>query len=156
VRQLGKEVQGISPDAVKLLIEYPWPGNVREMQSVVRRALLQTTGAVLMADALPPEIRAGSRQPSGASAANAMFDRLIEDRMQTGTHDLYAEVLAATETCLLTRVLELTRGNQSQAARILGITRGSLRHKLLTLNIHCEGAIFTDENEVDGAVVAAS
>src|SRR5579872_7231925 len=36
-RQLGKDVQGIAPDALKLLIEYPWPGNVREMQSAVRR-----------------------------------------------------------------------------------------------------------------------
>jgi DNA-binding NtrC family response regulator len=155
-RQLGKEVQGISPDAVKLLIEYPWPGNVREMQSAVRRALLQTTGPVLMAEALPQEIRAGGRQSSGPSAPNSIFDRLVEDHLQTGTNDLYAEVLAATETCLLTRLLELTRGNQSQAARILGITRGSLRHKLLSLNIHCEGAIFDDENAVDGAVVAAS
>ncbi|HQU46814.1 MAG TPA: sigma-54 dependent transcriptional regulator, partial [Pirellulales bacterium] len=48
-QSLNKDVQGISPDALELLLKYPWPGNVREMQSVIRQSLLQATGEVLMA-----------------------------------------------------------------------------------------------------------
>jgi len=147
-KQFGKEVQGIAPDALKLLIEYPWPGNVREMQSAVRRALLQTTGPVLLADSLPEEIRAGSRRPGhdvSHSGVASGLERLIEVRLQAKSNDLYAETLAAMETCLLTRVLKLTAGNQSQAARILGITRGSLRNKIHALKIHIGSTVVLDD-----------
>ncbi|HEY3969581.1 MAG TPA: sigma-54 dependent transcriptional regulator, partial [Planctomycetaceae bacterium] len=146
-RQLGKDVQGISPDALKLLIEYPWPGNVREMQSAVRRALLQTTGPVLLAESLPDEIRTGVKRPAHETASTGSvgnLERLIDARLQANTNDLYAETLAAMELCLLTRVLKLTGGNQSQASRILGITRGSLRNKIHTHNIHIESVVLTD------------
>ena len=138
-RQLGKDVQSIAPEARKLLVAYPWPGNIREMQSALRRALLQTTGSVLLAESLPDEIRTDFRRAAhrdSASATVGKLERLIDVRLLADTDDLYAETLAVMETSLLTRVLELTDGNQSQAARILGITRGSLRNKLLALNIH--------------------
>lgn len=155
-RQLGKDVQGIAPDALKLLVEYPWPGNVREMQSAVRRALLQTTGPVLLVDSLPDEIRTGFRRMTNGFAANAnshaatgILEHLIEARLQAKSNDLYAESLAAMETCLLTRVLKLTGGNQSQAARILGITRGSLRNKIHALNIHIESVVLLEDELAD-------
>jgi two-component system nitrogen regulation response regulator GlnG len=160
-RQLGKDVQGIAPDALKLLIEYPWPGNVREMQSAVRRALLQTTGPVLLADSLPDEIRTKFKRPVNGFSANptssmGTLERLIDDRLQAKTNDLYAETLAAMETCLLTRVLKLTGGNQSQAARILGITRGSLRNKIHALNIHIESVVLLDDELAEDAVESMS
>ena len=157
-RQLGKDVQGISPDALKLLIEYPWPGNVREMQSAVRRALLQTTGPVLLAESLPDEIRTGIKRPVHETVGTGSvgnLERLIDSRLQANTNDLYAETLAAMELCLLTRVLKLTGGNQSQASRILGITRGSLRNKIHTHNIHIESVVLTDD-EMDAPLAAVS
>ncbi|MBI3862921.1 MAG: sigma-54-dependent Fis family transcriptional regulator [Planctomycetia bacterium] len=151
-QQLGKDVQGIAPDALKLLVEYPWPGNVREMQSAVRRALLQTTGPVLLADSLPDEIRTGFRRGSSEASANGPsgnLERLIDTRLQAHSTDLYAETLAAMELCLLTRVLKLTGGNQSQAARILGITRGSLRNKIHALKIHIGSVVLLDEEPAE-------
>jgi two-component system nitrogen regulation response regulator GlnG len=156
-RQFGKEVQGIAPDALKLLIEYPWPGNVREMQSAVRRALLQTTGPVLLAESLPEEIRTGSRRAGQETAGNGVagnLERLIDARLQAKTTDLYAETLAVMETCLLTRVLKATGGNQSQAARILGITRGSLRNKIHALNIHISSTVLLDEEAAEAPAPA--
>ncbi|MGE5191917.1 MAG: sigma-54-dependent transcriptional regulator [Deltaproteobacteria bacterium] len=157
-RQLGKEVQGIAPDAMKLLLEYPWPGNVREMQSAVRRALLQTTGPVMLAESLPDEIRTGIRQDAaatGAVRAHGPLEQLIESRLQAGTTDLYAEAVAALDKCVLSRVLRLTNGNQSQAARILGITRGSLRHKIHALNIQIESVVLLEDEPVDDAVLVS-
>ncbi len=158
-KQFGKEVQGIAPDALKLLIEYPWPGNVREMQSAVRRALLQTTGPVLLAESLPEEIRLGLRRPGHDANSNGVvgnLEKLIEARLQAKTNDLYAETLAAMETCLLTRVLKLTNGNQSQAARILGITRGSLRNKIHALKIHIASTVVLDEEPTEDPAEVAS
>lgn len=155
-RQLNKDVQGIAPDALKLLVDYPWPGNVREMQSAVRRALLQTTGPVLVAEALPEEIRQGTRPDSsnGDEHRDGSLERLVEQRLGAETNDLYAEALAAMEVYVLTQVLRLTRGNQSQASRILGITRGSLRNKIHTHAIHIENVIHV-ENEPDDEPVEA-
>ncbi len=152
-RQLNKNTTGIAPDAVKLLVDYPWPGNVREMQSAVRRALLQSNGPVLTADALPDEIRlgikpGGAQQPSGGTG---MLERVVAERLQADTNDLYSEALAAMEGYVLTRVLQLTGGNQSQAARILGITRGSLRNKIQTHSIHISSVVQSEEERVESA-----
>ena len=158
-RQLHKDVQGISPDALKLMIEYPWPGNVREMQSAVRRALLQTTGSVLSAEALPDEIRNGSRQVSAANTTQSkggLLERLVDERLRAGTKDLYSEAVSALESFVLTRVLRMTAGNQSQAARILGITRGCLRNKLHSLKIQIENVVYIDEENVEAPVGAVS
>lgn len=157
-RQLGKEIQSIAPEALKLLIEYPWPGNVREMQAAVRRALLQTTGSVLTVDALPEEIRTGGRReiPGAAAVGSGVIEQLVEARLRAQTNDLYAESLAAMEAYVLTRVLTLTGGNQSQASRILGITRGSLRNKIHSLNIQIENVIHIDEDVIEDPAPVAS
>jgi two-component system nitrogen regulation response regulator GlnG len=150
-KQLGKDVQGIAPDAMQLLVDYSWPGNVRELQSAIRRALLQTTGSVLLTSALPEEIRAGDvRETNRASAvptaATGIVERLIETRLRANTSDLYAETLSAMEMYLLTRVLQMTGGNQSQTARILGITRGSLRNKIHALDIRIGSVVLLDDH----------
>src|SRR5205814_1642337 len=82
---------------------------------------------------LPAAVRSPApREPADASAG-AEFDRFINDRLAAGSEDLYAESLALMERRLLTRILQHTNGNQVQAARLLGITRGSLRTKLRAL-----------------------
>jgi two-component system nitrogen regulation response regulator GlnG len=65
----------------------------------------------------------------------------IEQRLAGGSENLYAESLEEMERHLLTRVLQETKGNQSQAAQKLGITRGSLRNKLRTLGIAIEQVV---------------
>src|SRR6476659_7707341 len=62
--ELGKEVRGIAPEAIELLRSYPWPGNVRELQSVIKQALLQATGTVLLPEFLPAALRGRDRSPA--------------------------------------------------------------------------------------------
>jgi two-component system nitrogen regulation response regulator GlnG len=148
-RELGKKVHGISPEALELLLWYPWPGNVRELQSVLKRALLQTTGEVLISDFLPEDVRtrAGHGAAGGESDADTtpVTDEFIDNRIRDGSEDLYAEAVALLERALITRVLQHTKGNQSQAAKILGITRGSLRNKIRTCGIAIEHVVMSDK-----------
>ncbi|HWC90129.1 MAG TPA: sigma-54 dependent transcriptional regulator [Pirellulales bacterium] len=148
-RELGKKVHGISPEALELLLWYPWPGNVRELQSVLKRALLQTTGEVLISDFLPEDVRtrAGHGGASGDQAADVtpVTEAYIDTRIREGSEDLYAEAVALLERALITRVLQHTKGNQSQAAKILGITRGSLRNKIRTCGIAIEHVVMSDK-----------
>jgi len=143
--ELRKNVSDVSSDALDILTHYPWPGNVRELQSVLKQALLQTTGPVLLSDFLPNEVRGGSR-PAPGDLGNGDFhsnglESFVDDRLRAGTGGLYADSIAYVERILLARVLRYTDGNQSRAAKILGITRGCLRGKIRALGITINQAV---------------
>jgi two-component system nitrogen regulation response regulator GlnG len=159
-RELGRDVQGIAPEALTLLQRYPWPGNVRELQSVLKQALLQATGPILTPDLLPASLRKSNGHataPLGSPLQSApagnthpfSLERFIDERLQAGSEDLYAETLHSMERVLLTRVLQHTGGSQLRAAKILGITRGSLRRKLRELGITITRSVEAGD-EADG------
>ena len=141
-REMGKSIYEVAADTHDLLRQYPWPGNVRELQSVIKQALLYATGPVLVPDFLPPVLRGrpcpGGQTPAAADGL-APWDAFLEERLRTGSENLYGEWLAMTEQHLLTRVIQHTRGNLSQASRILGINRRTLRIKLRSLGIEISG-----------------
>jgi len=139
--ELNKPLQRVSPEALKMLVEYPWPGNVRELQSMLRKSLLNLTGPVLLPDMLPEEVRlwrpSGNAEPSGGDENGLASDlaALVRASLSAGSENLYAEALEFMERYVVTRVLQTTAGNQSKAAKMLGITRGSLRNKTHALGV---------------------
>jgi two-component system nitrogen regulation response regulator GlnG len=144
---LGKAVYQVAPEARELLRRYPWPGNLRELQSVLKWALLRAQGPVLLPDFLPDPVRAGAPPGEAAPPSAVDWEAFLEERLRSGSQDLYAEALALLERLLLTRVLRHTGGNQVQAAKILGITRGSLRTKIRTLGIQIERSIWSGDDQ---------
>jgi len=148
-RELRKDVQAISPEALDLLLKYPWPGNVRELQSVLKQALLHATGSVIVSDFLPDQLRSRGRDSGPESARDGQFngwETFVRKRLQAESENLYAESLTLMEKFLITRVLRHTAGNQSQAAKTLGITRGCLRNKIRALGISIDQVVHL-ENE---------
>jgi two-component system nitrogen regulation response regulator GlnG len=149
-RELARDIQQVSPEAMNMLHHYPWPGNVRELQSVLKQALLNATGPILAPEFLPPSLQQLS-PPSAAPLAPASglpeldLEAFLDARLQEGSEDLYAETIHRLERYLLTRILRHTNGNQLQAARILGITRGSLRTKLRDLGIRIDRTVSGSE-----------
>ncbi len=135
-RELGKDIQAVAPEALELLRRYPWPGNVRELQSALKQALLQASGSILVPDFLPASVLHPSAgvESSGLEEPAPLL-QFIDEQLKAGTEGLYEQTLRRMERILLGRVLQHTGGNQVQAARILGITRGSLRNKLRELGI---------------------
>ena len=149
---LGKQVSGVSPEAMQLLMRYSWPGNIRELQSALRQSLLHATGQVLLPEFLPEEVRLG-RKPTSSAAAEGSdsvgLESFIDEALRNGTEGLHAASIAVMERYLIARVLERTAGNQSQAAKILGITRGSLRNKLRQHHIAIGAVVAADGEEGD-------
>jgi two-component system nitrogen regulation response regulator GlnG len=141
-RELGKDVRDVAPEALAALQTYPWPGNVRELQSVLKQALLRATGPVLMPDFLPalpsPQelLAAVDAEPDDAG-----LDALIEQHLRDGAGDLYESAVRWLERRLLIRVLRQTGGNQVQAAKLLGINRGSVRTKARELGIRIDRTV---------------
>ncbi|MDB5391408.1 MAG: glnG 1 [Planctomycetaceae bacterium] len=133
-RELHRDVRSIAPETMSLLMSYRWPGNIRELQSVIKQALIKATGYVLLAEYLPAAIRDPDGLAGGASNAteNAFvdFDGYITERIAAGSTTIHEECLQFMERRLFTAMLKHTRGNLTQSARLLGIHRRTLRLKL--------------------------
>jgi two-component system nitrogen regulation response regulator GlnG len=140
-RELGKDVRRVAGEAMAQLEQHAWPGNVRELQSVLKQALLEASGPELMPEFLPPTIRKEPPPPPGAvgpAMGEAVLTRFIRERLALGRTNLYEEYTALTECHLFQEVLAYTGGNLTQAAKVLGINRGTLRARLEELGIREE------------------
>jgi len=144
--EMGKDVDRVAPDALDVLRRHPWPGNIRELQSVLRQALLRAKGPVLVPEFLPASVR-GEEGPADPSPPSFDWEGFLEDRLRAGSHDLHAESLSVIERSLITRVLRHTGGNQVQAAKLLGISRGSLRTKIRTLGIQIGRSVWSADDQ---------
>lgn len=127
-RSLGKKVQGITPEAMKLLKSYPWPGNVRELENVIERlVVLGSDGQWVEESDLPFDLLVAdaTAAESRLEEADAVDQGLIRAR-----NDF--------ERQFILRVLERCQWNQTDAARCLKIHRNTLLSKMRTLNLRDE------------------
>jgi two-component system nitrogen regulation response regulator GlnG len=158
-RDLERQVQDVAPEALERLRGYAWPGNIRELQSVLKQALLQASGPVLL-PAFLPELAggraggvsdraesAGEPGPCAPETQGTDLDLIafLRERLGPEAQNLYADLHREVDRVLLPRVLEYTGGNQHQAARLLGIARQTLRIKLRDLGLHVTHSVEADD-----------
>ncbi len=112
-----RQVRGVSPAAMELLKACPWPGNVRELRNVIERAFILHAG--------PDEIRPEHLTPELRRAGPArQKEKLVPAVEEQGL------VLDDVERKLIAEAMERSAGNQSKAARLLGVSRDTLRYRL--------------------------
>jgi PAS domain S-box-containing protein len=119
-RKFKRNIEGVSEASAKLLLSHDWPGNVRELRNAIERAMILEESALIAPASLPIAIS----RPDTAVAA---------DPVPTIPNDGLS--LEDNERSLLARALEKTNGNQTQAARLLRITRDTLRYKMKKFNL---------------------
>jgi transcriptional regulator with GAF, ATPase, and Fis domain/tetratricopeptide (TPR) repeat protein len=107
-----REVPELSPDFMAVLTQSDWPGNVRELQNYIERVLAVNPGKMLRPDPLPRDLQ----------------DRAVLHRPGRGRR--LADTVGDIERRMLVEALERSRGNQSEAARILGLTEQSIRYRI--------------------------
>ncbi len=147
-RELGREVREIAPEAMERLRGYAWPGNIRELQSVLKQSLLHASGAVLLPAFLPDlSASAGELTPPSPPAEMQDLKAFIRRRLTPEADDLYAETHRQVDRRLLPLALEFTQGNQRDAARLLGISRQTMRVKLRALGLHVGHSVESDDDE---------
>ena len=135
----GLPLHTISPDAIDLLAQQDWRGNVRELRNVIFRLALMARDEKIdegiVAEVIP------KRSPSELTVEDAPFEAALTDWLETGAaHEgtIYHQALAAFEKPLIEHALRETQGNQVRAAQLLGINRNTLRKKLGELDIRPE------------------
>ena len=113
-----KTIKGISPTASRALIDYDWPGNVRQLRNIVESMVVVDADEMLDLDDLPPELVDEDSQPIGDEAVPA------------GPSNLVGRPLAEIERWAIEETLKLTGGNREETARILGIGARTLYRRL--------------------------
>ncbi|MCE9578051.1 MAG: sigma-54 dependent transcriptional regulator [Deltaproteobacteria bacterium] len=154
-RELKREIREVDPETLERLRAYAWPGNIRELQSVIKQALLRASGTVLLPAFLPElgsdppvaPVIAPPALPAPAAAPIQVFDvdAFIRDQLTRDTHDVYAGTHRHVDRLLLVRALERTDGNQREAAHLLGISRQTMRTKLRALGLTISPAFEIDD-----------
>jgi two-component system nitrogen regulation response regulator GlnG len=148
-RELGREVREITPEALERLRRYPWPGNIRELRGVLKQAILQATGTILIPAFLPESLGVppeADAEPVPETGDDFSFTSFILRRLAEGTTALSAEAHQELDRLLLQLALRHTRGNQLQAARVLGISRQTLRAKTRELGLSITGDAADEED----------
>ena len=138
--ELGIQSPSIQPEAIAFLQSQVWPGNVRELENVVRQALLLARGYSISAE-LAQQAYTRARKPVAASDQTiaAYFTELLTRAQRGETAGLQARMVEEMERELYTRAIQMTEGNQAKAARWLGVTRTTMREKLIHFGLRPPG-----------------
>ena len=176
-KDLGKNILKVAPEVVNILRQYNWPGNVRQLQSVIHQSVLQSHGNILLADFLPQQILQYQREAPvlaqhdlhdsnpvsntialADNISNALNDRrnetirdLILRHCATHSPTLFDDVIEEVERHLISMVLEQCNGNQTETAKRLGITRTTVRSKVNKLRIGIKNVVDAlEDDEFEG------
>jgi DNA-binding NtrC family response regulator len=128
-REYGKTIHGVSPRAMLVLERAPWPGNVRELEHAIGHACMMATGDRIDVQDLPERLL-GSTHFGGLHRSEDLDNLATQLAYRRPNPDDSSSALAAHERDLVVRALAETHGNQSRAARRLGIGRNALRYKM--------------------------
>jgi two-component system nitrogen regulation response regulator GlnG len=143
-KELGVNVQYISPESLDYLIQYSWPGNIRELENALKRTVVLAQGDTILPEHLPSNIVSNAtsnillgreQEYSLEDLLEAKLDQVVAAFHHLEQRNLYSLVMQAVEKTLFQLTLKETKGNQLKAAAILGINRNTLRKKLKDLGI---------------------
>jgi two-component system, NtrC family, response regulator AtoC len=120
-----REIEGITPAALNALMEYHWPGNIRQLENSVERAVALSSGRLI--DVM--DIHLDKGHGKGVTAPSASADQFLPEGM----------TMEQWEDNMIREALRRANGNKSQAARLLGLSRNALRYRLGKLGVADEG-----------------
>ena len=123
-QKFKRQIEGISPEAARMLLDHDWPGNVRELRNAIERAMILEESRMITTESLPMSLY--QQGDVIAAAAPSGLPPSIPDAGMS---------LAEHERTLLHQALEKAKGNQTQAAKLLHITRDTLRYKMKKFNL---------------------
>jgi len=132
--ELKKDIRGLAPETVEMLQRYDWPGNVRELQHAVERAVILSTDPILSPTAFDRQ-RFGPNARGMSPASSGIASTRLQDAASLGTLPPHSLLLTSldvgeAESRLIERALQVSGGNRTRAAELLGISVRTLRNKL--------------------------
>jgi nitrogen regulation protein NR(I) len=135
--EFGVKNPTIHSDAVEFLQTQTWPGNVRELENVTRKMLLLAQSYTISVEHVRAALaKVNLPAPSVEKSLQAYADELLAAAQRGELADAHARLHETAERTIISRAIEIAHGNQSKAARWLGISRLTLREKLIQYGLH--------------------
>jgi nitrogen regulation protein NR(I) len=135
--ELGSENPSIQPDAVDLLRSEHWTGNVRELENAMRKILLLAQGYTIHAGHVRAALARNSAPAEGSwLSLREQVDDLLAAAERGELTDAHSRLLQAAEREIFSRAIERAQGNQAKAARWVGVSRLTMREKLIQFGLH--------------------
>jgi len=128
-QELSKQIRGVDPGAMELLLTYNWPGNVRELENAIKSAAVSCRGDVILSEHLPQGITRTSQEP-GCAALEAALGEIFREKVRSGASNPFKEITEYVDELLVEMALQQADQNQVKAAALLGISRTTLRKKV--------------------------
>ncbi len=119
---------GLSPDALALLRDYPWPGNVRQLRNTLEHAVAVSSGGTLFPRHLPAEVRETAGRPGAASVLEPAIEDWLEDKLRDGAD--YDAIHTEIESIVISHLLKRFDNKPTVLARALNMNRVTLRKKM--------------------------
>ncbi|WP_020585321.1 sigma-54-dependent transcriptional regulator [Desulfobacter curvatus] len=137
--EMGLAVKGIEKNALDRLMEYDWPGNARELESVIKRGAILCRSETICAHHIELPDTAGNRafENTESVSIDSQVTRWYEKRNQMfpGERKLFARIVSSVEKALIAQALEECGQNQLKASELLGMNRTTLRNKIKEFKI---------------------
>lgn len=135
--RLNKHIQAVDPACLQALIHFSWPGNIRQLENVIERAVLMSEEPILRLIDLPSEVTLASPSTSAAKAMPPLLKDQVVEAYQSGESfkDIVKRQTQAVEKEIIEQVLQENDGNVTKTAEKLGLSRKGLQIKLKELNI---------------------
>ena len=125
-KEMNNPIKGVTPEAMQILLNYHYPGNIRELQNIVERGVTLEMSEMITTSVLPYQLQ------------NASFSKVAQD-MEIPSEGIDLEgMVAELEISLIKKALERSGGTRTEAAKLLGISFRSLRYRLDKYNIEPE------------------
>ncbi|MES1256510.1 MAG: sigma-54 dependent transcriptional regulator [Acidobacteriota bacterium] len=135
--EFDRTIKGVDDDVTRALEAHSWPGNVGELERVIKRASILARGDVITLDAIAGSlarrqgpVRGDVDSDLAESARAALQERIVAGSGTTTSSSVYHEIVDVVEATLVREALTITNGNQVKAAAILGVNRTTLRKKM--------------------------
>jgi two-component system nitrogen regulation response regulator GlnG len=137
-QEIGGEPKTLLPEALQELMQFDWPGNIRQLENTARWLTVMASGQEVHSGDLPPEIRDKRRRSEPAQDWRPALRRWARASLQLGQGELLYTALPQFETILIETALEHTGGKRQEAAKLLGWGRNTLTRKIKELGLETE------------------
>jgi nitrogen regulation protein NR(I) len=142
-REMGMENPGVTREAKLIMQNYSWPGNVRELANTVQKALIFSRGAPIDAEEMHHAIRGEVAIPEGnRDSVDESIRRWLRRELAAGASDrMFNDISDRFSALLVAEALNMTGGNRSRAAKLLGLSRPTLLAKIEKFSIKIQTAV---------------
>ncbi|THB70375.1 MAG: nitrogen regulation protein NR(I) [Gammaproteobacteria bacterium] len=134
-KELGVEAKILSEEVIHYMTNYPWPGNVRQLENTCRWLSVMASGQEILMGDLPPELRQISNEETGETTWEKALEKWLEQRLLAGQTEILGELMPAFEKIIIETTLRFNGGKKRDASELLGWGRNTLTRKIKELGL---------------------